>query len=509
MTVSVPLLCGCGIFDRVFAPPNTEPTVYGTQPLSQSDEDLPIDLPRLIAPTLFDSDGADAKPPRRSDPADGILNLFGFYQYPTPDNSYDRRLERAYKYFNDTYKDSPAKARRSQIQEALVGKSTALCNLYKKQLLQTSTTQNLLTGDTTTILAGLAAIFSKAATARPLAAGAAIVSGARAEYNSSVFANLNMQVITAGVEKRRSEYYAAILKARSCKIEDYPLQEAVKDAFTFHAYCSLYAGLEEASLAIKQAQHPGLDEVTDSFNKLSNLINASQKAFGKAAFGTSPTAPPATNPTTDSVTFGASPTSQSVGQDCLLPIPGAPKSSVQAGRAATVTTQFGVLTMPFASSDDPVAAVAQAKTTIDKQLTDLTAQIATLVANDASLTADAKKQTDRITGSTGLRSQYLGTAAAPPNPAVPGSIDKITIPGTAGATVTPGDALTAYNKAYVALESTSNRADLGANSAALQKAQIDNAQLSHAVKDQMTQFDKDVQPIVDFVNNHTPKPKSS
>jgi hypothetical protein len=497
------LAAGCGIAERVFGPIDATPTVYGSQPLSKSDEDVPIDLPRLIWPDI--EKGAVSS--RYSDgwwgaTASAASNVTGIHgSYPQPDDDYEIRLERAYSMFGILPTDKQ-KDRRAEVQEALLGKSTTLCNLYKKRLLQTSTTQNLLTGDATTLLAGLGTIFAKAATVRPLAGSAAIVSGFRSEYNSDVFANLNLQVMTAGMEKRRSDWYATVLKARGCSMADYPLKQAVKDAFIYHESCSLYAGLEEANASIKQAQNPGLDQLAETLRKLAKL----QKAVG---------APPAnaTSPTPDEIkSFPATPTTQKVSATCELPIPGAPKATAQPTPAAqiTVTTASGqVVTLPFADKQDPVAAVTEARSNINAKLNTLADQVKALPAAIASQSI----RSDAILGGAMLtpqqvvdkaRAHFLGmpaTLGPPAVAAVAGTIDlgQIMIPGPAGTTIKPTAALNAYDADFFALEATSSDGDVSTNAAKVVKDQRDNANLSTLVQEQITAFNKAIQPVSDIV----------
>ena len=354
----VAALTSCAPITRVFDPNSSHATIYGGQPLTQVDDDRPIDLPRLIDPQIDPAPDEGAQKPLATLLPD--LDLPWSDTPPQPRYKSDKRFADAVAYF-DQLPDAKRTARRSEIQEALLAKSTTLCNLYKKQVMQTSVEQNLITGDAATLLSGLGAIFAKAAVVRPLAGAGAIANGFRAEYNSDAFADLNIQVITQGIEKRRSEYYTAILKARSCPIAQYPLEEAIKDVFYFHASCSLYAGLEEASLSIKQAQSPGLDQLQSTLT----AFNAIRTALGEKTLGTpSTTSPaPAGSSTPDTAQYSQTATSQSVGPSCALPVPGTPKSSVQpASTTTTITTADGKSAiLPFANSNNPASALATAK----------------------------------------------------------------------------------------------------------------------------------------------------
>jgi hypothetical protein len=300
--------------DRVFGHTDDGSTVFGSAPMTRSDDSNPIDLPNLISGVRV----------AVCDPRDASQNKCPTETASQHDNDqYEERMRIAYDTFDRRLSDDDKRTRRTHVQEALFAKSVALCNAYKKQLLQASTEQNLIMGDASTLLAGLGSIFSKAATVRPLAAGSAISSGFRSEYNSDVFQTLNIQVITAGIEKRRSEWYAAVLKTRSCSIKDYTLNQAIKDAFYYHASCSLYAGLEEASLSIHQAQRPGLDEIGATLAKLKGLQSAIKSLSSDN-----------NNGNTDTVSNGASPTAVAV-NGCEIPVQGTPKASVKPDSGVT------------------------------------------------------------------------------------------------------------------------------------------------------------------------------
>ncbi len=171
--------------------------------------------------------------------------------------SENRRILRAA--FEAFYKDPFEQLqRRNRAQERLLAASNERCGEYKAFLKQIDAETNLILGSLTTAVAGAGAIVTGAATARALAGIAGILTGMRAEFNEDYFHNKTIQVITDGLEAKRKETYEKMLDARKLDMTGYPVEAAVKDAITYHAECSLIAGLEHAALSIERAQNPGL-----------------------------------------------------------------------------------------------------------------------------------------------------------------------------------------------------------------------------------------------------------
>jgi len=353
--------CSANFLDRVFGPVDAHPTVYGAQPMSHSDESHQLDLPSLIDPDMPAHDGDDCKSGTES--ADAPSSRSGGWIFGDSDQykvrvCYEDRYKNAIKNFYLKLDSTKQQAARTRIQEVLLAKSTALCNSYKKQVLQTAVEQNISFGDASTLLAGLASIFSKTQTVRPLAASSAVISGFRSEFNQDVFANLTIQVITAGIDKRRSDWYGQVVKSRSCTIDQYPLEQAIKDAFYYHASCSLITGVEEAITSIHQAQSPGLDTLTDTMKKIAGLNSALKVA-------TQPLDPASSQATqlTTSLTV-----TQSLGSKCEIPIPSLTKTTVEVAATqanfSTVTVQGTarpgeVVTLNAKGFTSPVTITAQ------------------------------------------------------------------------------------------------------------------------------------------------------
>ena len=517
-TMSV-TLAGCQWAEHVVAPvTSSTTTVYGALNLTQDAEQTPLDLPRVISPTLDEREALNLGPDKVAAETFNT-NSFGtrrfgvvtdwFFSPAKPNVVFQRRMAEALIEFDHLKDDATKESRRNQVQEQLIAKSASLCANYKKSILQASAEQNLITGDATTLLAGLAAVFTGAAAARPLAASAAVISGFRSEYNADVFANLNLQTITSGIEKRRTEYYAAILKARSCTIQQYPLTEAIKDAFYYHDSCSLYAGLEEANLSIKQAQSPGVDQLADSLNRLAGTVAASKRVV-IAASGLPNSAP---TPSDLSVT----PTSYSVSGTCQLPIPGDPKGSqVPATTSAKIQTVTGSVTMPFTSSNDPTQALAFAVSAINNASQSAISQVDAATFSDVPTWDNSWPNKDHSISITQgeaaskvieeLRKYYVDNTDDNTDHAGP-LYSAAQYTPTGSTSISAEKAHTQYETAVAVLQSKADPS--GKEKQAVIAAQGVNSAITSAINDQLAAFNAELKTITDDVAKTKPQSTSS
>ncbi len=452
-------LGGCDFISDVFGRVETAKTVYGAAPAT-TDADQPIDLATLIAPDLI----SESKEHRGGEREDS--------EKEAKDDT--RAFAKAEQDFYDWWSSDEQAARRNQIQEILIAKSTKLCDMYKKTVLKSDTTSKLFFGDAATVLGGLGAAFTRTAVVRPLLGGTAAASGLRSEYSADVFASLNIQVITNGIEKRRNDFYAAIVKARGCTIQQYPLDEAVKDALYFHSSCSLYAGLEEANKSIHEAQNPGLDQVRASLKQLAAVNRAAQnalsasKANAEGAATSRPSAPP--------IDLSVTSSTQPVGSECQIPLPGRARSSVPVAPMVTVMTPVGAVTMSFSQSDDPLAALNQAEAYVESIASELYNALAA-----------------------------LGELKEPP-PGLETQKKKITEALNAfDITINPikeyvADATKTYYSAYQALGSATN-ADIGKLRAKLEVAHSENAHWRDKIKFARSAFRRAIFPVQSYIKD--------
>lgn len=154
---------------------------------------------------------------------------------------------------------SYAATTRNQIQERLLAASEQRCADFKALLQRKQSDTSFFTGLATATFAAAGSITSSVEGARTLAGLSGLSSAYGAEYNQAYFSNLAAHVIVAGIDLHRSRIYEQISNGGQSKsIEAYPLQAAIKDAFRFHAACSITTGLVQAQEAIKTVENPGL-----------------------------------------------------------------------------------------------------------------------------------------------------------------------------------------------------------------------------------------------------------
>ena len=171
-----------------------------------------------------------------------------------------RRADEALGCFNAFARNvAYAATTRNQIQERLLAASEQRCADFKALLQRKQSDTNFFTGLATATFAAAGSITSSVEGARTLAGLSGLSSAYGAEYNQAYFSNLAAHVIVAGIDLHRSRIYEQISNSGQSKsIDAYPLQAAIKDAFRFHAACSITTGLVQAQEAIKTVENPGL-----------------------------------------------------------------------------------------------------------------------------------------------------------------------------------------------------------------------------------------------------------
>ncbi len=164
--------------------------------------------------------------------------------------------------------DKEQRRLRNQVQDRIVAASNQRCGEYKNFLKRFDSETNTILGGLATAIGGAGAIFKPADTARSLSGIAAIFSGWRAEVTADFFNNLAIQVITKGIEARRTELYDQMLTNRNADLTTYSVQRAVGDAAVYHYNCSLIAGLEKAADSIVRANNPGAADFNNFLKQL-------------------------------------------------------------------------------------------------------------------------------------------------------------------------------------------------------------------------------------------------
>jgi hypothetical protein len=176
-------------------------------------------------------------------------------------------IEVAFQGFYKNEKDQVR--RRNSIQETIVATSDQRCAVYLNYLQAQAANGNFIFGTLATVAGGAGAIFTHVAVSRALSGVAGIFSGVRAEYNQDYFSNLAVNVISHGIQVRRTTIHEQMQRDGQTKsITDYTVEAAVKDAMFYHGQCGIIAGLDQASASIKTTEDPGLDQMTKALVKV-------------------------------------------------------------------------------------------------------------------------------------------------------------------------------------------------------------------------------------------------
>jgi len=167
-------------------------------------------------------------------------------------------------FYRDTAKGD-LQLRRNMVQERILAASVQRCGNYVRFLKQFYTEIGFSLGSLATTLAGVGVIVTPANAARALSGAAGITTGVNAEFQQQFFSKLAMQVITKGIEARRTALYKAIEGRQAREISQYTVEAAVKDALEYHNACTLLTGLEEAGASIERASNPGVAQLNEFF----------------------------------------------------------------------------------------------------------------------------------------------------------------------------------------------------------------------------------------------------
>jgi len=109
------------------------------------------------------------------------------------------------KFFEQAAKSIAISMRRNSIQDQIMVHSENYCRYFKAKLHDTDIKVNLGLGLASTVLSGLATIFTDPTTVRALAGAAGITSGSQSRYNEVMFANLAVQTVIAGIDLSREK----------------------------------------------------------------------------------------------------------------------------------------------------------------------------------------------------------------------------------------------------------------------------------------------------------------
>jgi hypothetical protein len=158
-----------------------------------------------------------------------------------------------------------------------MGLSEQRCGAYKTFLLRDKAKVGTMLGTLTTLFAGTSAVLTHAKTASAYAAGASAFSGINAVYSQERFANLALEVVTSGINQRRTSLANTIKENFTKNLVEYPVGMAVDDALRYHAACTAVTGLEEAKDSISRVTDPGVTKFNETLNRLGLKVKVESK----------------------------------------------------------------------------------------------------------------------------------------------------------------------------------------------------------------------------------------
>lgn len=238
--------------------------INGAQQIAANDEAARrVDLVQLIATnSSFDSATARERLRKLKCPASdpGPFNGRGYVARTR------ECLEIATKIFYEDPLDQ--EERRNRVQARLIAAARAECKQFTEHLNSIHGYGNFGTGVLTTAFASAGAVVTDANTARIMAGLAAFSSGTRAEFNSDIFLQQTVPLLAKAIHAAEDSYYReTIAPSRAKSVGEYPLWDAVGDAFRFNDMCSLVSALGALDKSLQVAEDPGLDAVTRTLLK--------------------------------------------------------------------------------------------------------------------------------------------------------------------------------------------------------------------------------------------------
>jgi hypothetical protein len=140
---------------------------------------------------------------------------------------------------------------RNRFVEEWMARSDYLCRQYKDKIIRFSRNTRFATDATSTILSGLATIFSAVSTIHPLTGAATIVSGVGAAAQTDTFAQQSGEVVASAIQTARENQANQIEYYLSFKKDQYNIYKAQRDVIEYHNMCSLETALAQIRASLK------------------------------------------------------------------------------------------------------------------------------------------------------------------------------------------------------------------------------------------------------------------
>jgi hypothetical protein len=136
--------------------------------------------------------------------------------------------------------------------EQWMARSDYLCREYKDKIILVSRNTRFATDATSTILSGLATIFTAVSTIHPLTGAATIVSGVGAAAQTDTFEQQSGEIIASAIQTARENQANQIeYNLKTYGPAEYNMYRAQRDVIDYHNMCSLETALAQVRSSLK------------------------------------------------------------------------------------------------------------------------------------------------------------------------------------------------------------------------------------------------------------------
>ena len=140
---------------------------------------------------------------------------------------------------------------RDRLVYALIGQADNICTIEKSLMMEWQAAVNGYLSIATTGLSTASTIVTGELASNILSGGAALTSGSRDHVNTHVYRNQIIQTITSAIDSERSTTLSDIQQRLVQKVEQYSIDEAIRDVNAYHQLCSFGTGLQVVMQAVE------------------------------------------------------------------------------------------------------------------------------------------------------------------------------------------------------------------------------------------------------------------
>lgn len=145
--------------------------------------------------------------------------------------------------------DGMTKDARNELQHELLGAATQACHRYKNKLYS-MTKGGMLFGALSQVSSAASGLLRVERSAN-IAASAGTVAGGLGGDFDGYFQDSRLEVALSGIELARTRIFKQLRKNRNKPVPDYPVSQAVNDAFRYNNVCAFSEGLRESNEAVQ------------------------------------------------------------------------------------------------------------------------------------------------------------------------------------------------------------------------------------------------------------------